>query len=419
MRMLCDSIHSIAGRLPLLACPAVRRISGLPATFSASSASPRERFFGSNVERAARLGGSLALPVRLFQVLTVLLIVSIVAPAISLAAWGFPAAAPQTPHPAVVRIVAPEGKATSYGSGTLVDVRGDYALVLTNWHVVADAKGTIEVVFPDGFRSAAKVISTDRTWDLAALAIWKPNVAPVPLATQPPKPGEPLSIAGYGSGSYRMASGYCTQYVAPGMNQPYEMVELSAAARQGDSGGPIFNSRGELCGVLFGSSFGTTSGSYCGRVSSFMASVVPKSNLGDPSYLASKRDNANAGGAAATANVTPAQPASTGAATGVTDGSSLGSQVAMTSPTSASIGRSADPQPPVSPQDITIGSMPSVHTAPAATSIAQPLANSAETPKELTGSLVGDIELALAIFGGAAILFHGVRVFAPAKKAAA
>ena len=50
-------------------------------------------------------------------------------------------------------------------------------LVLTNWHVVSDAKGTIEVVFPDGFRSAAKVISTDRTWDLAALAIWKPNVA--------------------------------------------------------------------------------------------------------------------------------------------------------------------------------------------------------------------------------------------------
>ncbi|HEY2841568.1 MAG TPA: serine protease [Pirellulales bacterium] len=340
---------------------------------------------------------------------SVALIVFISAPAVSLAAWGDPAPK-QTPHPAVVRIVAPEGMSTSYGSGTLVDVRGDYALVLTNWHVVSDAKGTIEVVFPDGFRSAAKVISTDRTWDLAALAIWKPNVAPVPLATEPPRAGEPLSIAGYGSGSYRMASGYCTQYVAPGMNQPYEMVELSAAARQGDSGGPIFNSRGELCGVLFGSSFGTTSGSYCGRVSSFLTSVVPKANLGDPSYLASMRDGSKA--AAPTSN-NQAALASTGhPATGATDGSSLGGQVAMARPASLPVGRPLDPQPPVSPQEITIGNTPA-----GARSATETAADSAGPPNELTGSLLGDVELGLALFGAAAILFHGLRLCTPTKKA--
>ena len=43
------------------------------------------------------------------------------------------------------------------------------------------------------------------------------------------------------------------------------MVELAAPARNGDSGGPILNSRGELAGVLFGSAFGRTTGSYCGR----------------------------------------------------------------------------------------------------------------------------------------------------------
>jgi hypothetical protein len=386
--------------------------------FSAFSAPPREKSSASKIVRAARLDGSLALPGRLVALVVVALLIIFTSSAVSLAAWGVPAPQ-QTPHPAVVRIVAPEGLATSYGSGTLVDVRGDYALVLTNWHVVSDAKGTIEVVFPDGFRSAAKVVSTDRTWDLAALAIWKPNVAPVPLATQPPKPGEPLSIAGYGSGSYRMASGYCTQYVAPGMNHPYEMVELSAAARQGDSGGPIFNSRGELCGVLFGSSFGTTSGSYCGRVSSFMASVVPKSNLGDPSYLASMRDGSKVGGPVNPAVSANAAALASTAAAGASDGSSIGGQIAMTRPTTATIGRSIDPQPPVSPQDITIGSTPAGRAAPAATAAAQPVSDATEAPKELTGSLLGDIELALAIFGGAAILFHGARIFAPAKKAAA
>ncbi len=132
---------------------------------------------------------------------------------------------------------------TSFGSGTLVDVHGDYGLVLTNWHVVADATHTIEVLFPDGFRTAARVITTDRTWDLAALAVWRPQVEPVRLASRPPQPGEPLTIAGYGSGNYRAITGKCTQYVAPAMNKPYEMVELSVAARQGDSGGPIFNSQ--------------------------------------------------------------------------------------------------------------------------------------------------------------------------------
>ena len=49
------------------------------------------------------------------------------------------------------------------------------------------------------------------------------------------------------------------------------MIELSAPARNGDSGGPILNSRGELAGVLFGSAFGRTSGSYCGRLRWFIA----------------------------------------------------------------------------------------------------------------------------------------------------
>ena len=109
-------------------------------------------------------------------------------------------------------------------------VNQDHGLVVTNWHVVRDATGQIVVAFPDGFRSGATVLRMDRDWDLAALAIWRPNVQPIPLSSEPPKPGDPLTIAGYGSGSYREATGRCTQYVSPGGNNPYEMVELSAGA---------------------------------------------------------------------------------------------------------------------------------------------------------------------------------------------
>ncbi len=184
-------------------------------------------------------------------------------------------ALPPTPrHPAVVRIVAPEKGATSFGSGSLVAVNDAYGLIITNYHVVRDLTGTMMVVFPDGFYSPARVIRVERDWDLAALAIWRPKTSPIPLASQAPQPGDPLSIAGYGSGEYRVASGQCTQYLSPGGNLPFELVELSTEARNGDSGGPIMNNRGELAGVLFGSASGRTTGSYCGRVRWFLDAAL-------------------------------------------------------------------------------------------------------------------------------------------------
>lgn len=192
-----------------------------------------------------------------------------------------PLAVSNTPHPAIARITVQERDGVALGSGSLVAVEGDQGLVLTNWHVVRDAAGDIEVSFPDGYKSKAKVLKTDRDWDLAALAIWKPTVAPITFAPQAPQPGEVLTICGYGSGNFRAATARCTQYVSPGRGLPYEMVEVSTEARQGDSGGPILNERGEIAGVLFGAGGGTTSGSYVGRVRTFLASISPR--LADPS----------------------------------------------------------------------------------------------------------------------------------------
>ncbi len=192
----------------------------------------------------------------------------------SVAAWSNASSGvSQQPHPAVARIIVPERDGTSFGSGTLVDITESQGLVITNWHVVETQSGPITVAFPDGFRSQATVLKKDETWDLAALSIWKPNVAPVSLATERAKRGDMLAIAGYGGGSYRMAAGRCTQYVAPSARHPFEMVELAAAARQGDSGGPILNERGELAGVLFGEGDGKTAGSDAGRVALFLAPI--------------------------------------------------------------------------------------------------------------------------------------------------
>jgi serine protease Do len=147
--------------------------------------------------------------------------------------------------------------------------------VITNWHVVRDATGEISVSFPGGFRSPARLMKVDADWDLAALEIARPPVAPLPISAALPQKGQQLVIAGYGAGNYRSAAGICEQYLAPKDGMPFEMVEVNVEARQGDSGGPILNERGEIAGVLFGAGSGFTAGSYGGRVLDFLSSVVP------------------------------------------------------------------------------------------------------------------------------------------------
>ena len=93
------------------------------------------------------------------------------------------------------------------------------------------------------------------------------------IAPAPPTIGEPLTIAGFGRGPYREETGPCLDYLSPGTGYPQEFLELKATARQGDSGGPIFNTRGELAGVLFGQSEGRTIGSCSARVREFLAAV--------------------------------------------------------------------------------------------------------------------------------------------------
>ncbi len=87
-------------------------------------------------------------------------------------------------HPAVVRITAQGKGSVSYGSGCLVAVNATHGLVITNWHVINEATGPVTVDFPDGFESAATIQKVDRDWDLAALTIWKPNVAPVTMSRE-------------------------------------------------------------------------------------------------------------------------------------------------------------------------------------------------------------------------------------------
>jgi S1-C subfamily serine protease len=183
--------------------------------------------------------------------------------------------------PYVARIIAFDSSGQSFGTGSYIGTYGEYGVVLTNQHVVCEMEEDrlVHVHFPSGFSSYGAIVQTDPKWDLALIAISKPplSVPTLAVAQAPSKPGDPLWIVGFGSGSYREAEGRCVRYMPlenpkDGIAQLNEIMEVSVSARKGDSGGPILNQKGELAGVLFGSDLiRNTAGSYCGRVNRFLS----------------------------------------------------------------------------------------------------------------------------------------------------
>jgi S1-C subfamily serine protease len=145
------------------------------------------------------------------------------------------------------------------GSGFVIDTQGH---IVTNQHVVADAE-TIEVDFPSGVRTWAKVLGTDLDSDLAVLKVDVPaeQLSPLPLGDSDlVRVGETVFAIGNPFGlSGTMTSGIVSaigrtldsERASPG-GQPFtsgDIIQTDAAINPGNSGGPLVNLRGEVIGV--------------------------------------------------------------------------------------------------------------------------------------------------------------------------
>ena len=114
-------------------------------------------------------------------------------------------------------------------------------LVLTCSHLFNSSKSNIIVTFPNGRRFAADLIDLDRANDLAALAIRRPDVAP--LAVSEVEPAGMLTACGFGpNGVFRSVSGSITGHpTAAGATYP--STTITGAVRPGDSGGGVLNTQ--------------------------------------------------------------------------------------------------------------------------------------------------------------------------------
>lgn len=159
----------------------------------------------------------------------------------------------QAALPAIVRVCVSVGGAQSLGSGTLIDKNAEYGLVLTCAHVFRDGAGRITVVFPDGRCYGAKLLQRDEQADLAALLIFAPQAIPLLLSEATPASGAWAASCGYGPyGQFGCNRGRVIGITSSSPRQLREVLEISGAARQGDSGGPVLDAQGRVVAVLFG-----------------------------------------------------------------------------------------------------------------------------------------------------------------------
>lgn len=140
------------------------------------------------------------------------------------------------------------------GSGFLIDDEGH---VMTAAHVVQTAD-LVEVEFVDGGKFTASVVASDPVKDVALLKLDKlpEKVRPAKLAdSDKVRVGEEVFIIGapYGlshtltvghiSARHSNEDGYMGDIQA-------ETFQTDAAINQGNSGGPMFNQRGEVIGIV-------------------------------------------------------------------------------------------------------------------------------------------------------------------------
>lgn len=143
--------------------------------------------------------------------------------------------------------------AISIGTGSGVVVHRD-GFVVTAAHVVESAEA-IEVHWRDDFKSQAKVVSLSRTEDLALLKVDElPKKAVVAALgdSDALKPGQRLFAIGAPYGlEHSLTAGVVSALRSnerPGL-LPRHLLQTDVSINQGNSGGPLFNDRGEVVGI--------------------------------------------------------------------------------------------------------------------------------------------------------------------------
>ena len=142
------------------------------------------------------------------------------------------------------------------GTGFIVSPDG---LILTNKHVVNDNKASYTVLTNDGKKYSAEILARDPLQDLAVVKIKASNLISLKLGDSDKiKLGQTAIVIGNALGEFRntvsvgVISGLSRTITASGQgfSETIEgVIQTDAAINQGNSGGPLLNTKGEVIGI--------------------------------------------------------------------------------------------------------------------------------------------------------------------------
>ena len=134
------------------------------------------------------------------------------------------------------------------GAGFLI---GDGRQAVTAGHVISGNEGE-RVKLAGGEWRAARVVGVDLAQDVALLHIEGEPGPLVTIAPAMPRQGQAIAAVGAPDGwGFSLSAGLVSRYgAAAGMFKTLPMLQIAAPIIGGNSGGPVFNARGEAVGMV-------------------------------------------------------------------------------------------------------------------------------------------------------------------------
>ena len=141
----------------------------------------------------------------------------------------------------------------SAASGTGFFITQD-GYILTNHHVVSGAS-SVKVTLYNGETYDAAVVGSDEDYDIAVIKIDVTGATPVVLGDSGSLSiGESVAAIGnpLGELTFSMTSGIvsCVDRAINVDGTPFNMIQIDCSINPGNSGGPLFNSYGEVVGIV-------------------------------------------------------------------------------------------------------------------------------------------------------------------------
>ena len=139
----------------------------------------------------------------------------------------------------------------SAGSGFVLTADG---YIVTNYHVVEDAD-TVTVTMYNGDEYDAKYVGGDEDYDIAVIKVEAQDLQPVTVGDSDTlNVGDHVLAVGNPLGELTFSmSGGMVSSVNRAINvsgTPFNMIQTDASINPGNSGGPLFNSYGEVVGIV-------------------------------------------------------------------------------------------------------------------------------------------------------------------------